>query len=235
MRAMPQPVIAAVNGPAYGGGLCLTPRRRHPPRRHVGDLPQRRHQQRAHRHRAGHQLAAAAPGGRRQRLGRHPLRPRARRRRGAADRPRLARPARRDATRGGARAGGAALRLQSARARDDQEGPVVEPRDRQPRGGDGPGEPQPAARPPHHAEPPGGDHAPASRSGRRATRTDFSRNGRGRSGCRSPARRGSPACRCSAPRPGRVRRSGPAPAPSPSGRSPGCRRCAGRPSSGSGR
>lgn len=24
MRAMPQPVIAAVNGPAYGGGMCLT-------------------------------------------------------------------------------------------------------------------------------------------------------------------------------------------------------------------
>ena len=23
MRRMPQPVIAAVNGPAYGGGMCL--------------------------------------------------------------------------------------------------------------------------------------------------------------------------------------------------------------------
>ena len=58
---------------------------------------------------------------------------------------------------GGARARRADLRLEPARRRDDEEGAVVEPRDRQPRGRDRSREPQPAAGAPDDAEPPGGD------------------------------------------------------------------------------
>ena len=99
MRAVPQPIIAAVNGAAYGGGMCLMLRRRHPPRRRVGALPQRRHHQRPHRDRARRELAPAAPGRRRARVGRHPQRPRGGRRRGRADRHGVARLSRRRAAR----------------------------------------------------------------------------------------------------------------------------------------
>ena len=84
MRAIPQPIIAAVNGPAYGGGMCLMLGADIRLAGAVGALSQRRHHQRPYRHRARRQLAAAAADRRRARLGRHPHRPRGRRRRGRA-------------------------------------------------------------------------------------------------------------------------------------------------------
>ena len=49
MRRMPQPVIAAVNGPAYGGGMCLSLGGRAADRVGVGEVQRDRHRQRARR------------------------------------------------------------------------------------------------------------------------------------------------------------------------------------------
>ena len=76
MRAMPQPIIAAVNGPAYGGGMCLMLGADIRLAARVGALLQRRDHQRTHRNRARGELAAAAAGRRGTRLGRHPDGPR---------------------------------------------------------------------------------------------------------------------------------------------------------------
>ena len=52
LRRMPQPVIAAVNGPAYGGGMCLALGADLRFAAESADLQQHRHRQRAHLHRA---------------------------------------------------------------------------------------------------------------------------------------------------------------------------------------
>ena len=57
LRRMPQPVIAAVNGPAYGGGMCLALGADLRFASAVGGVQQHRHRERAHLHRA-----AACPG-----------------------------------------------------------------------------------------------------------------------------------------------------------------------------
>ena len=93
MRAIPQPIIAAVNGAGLRRRHVPDARRRHPPRRRVGALLQRRDHQRPHRHRARRQLAPAAPGRRRARVGRHPQRPRGGRGGGRAHRHGVARAA----------------------------------------------------------------------------------------------------------------------------------------------
>ena len=59
MRRMPQPVIAAINGAAIGGGMCLSSAPTSGSRR-VGLLPRRRHQQRPHRDRARPLVPASA-------------------------------------------------------------------------------------------------------------------------------------------------------------------------------
>ena len=61
LRSMPQPVIAAISGPAYGGGMCLALGADLRFARRVGDVQRHRHRQRAHVDRDGHQLPAAAP------------------------------------------------------------------------------------------------------------------------------------------------------------------------------
>jgi enoyl-CoA hydratase len=58
MRRMPQPVLAAINGVAYGGGMCLS-LAASSGSRGVGGVQRDRHRQRSHQHRAGRELAAA--------------------------------------------------------------------------------------------------------------------------------------------------------------------------------
>ena len=60
LRRMPQPVIAAINGPAIGGGLCLALACDLRVADALGVLPGRGHQQRADRQRARAELPAAA-------------------------------------------------------------------------------------------------------------------------------------------------------------------------------
>ena len=60
MRRIHQPVIAAVNGPAYGGGMCLALARRGARGGVLGGVQQHRDRQRPHEHRDGVGLAAAA-------------------------------------------------------------------------------------------------------------------------------------------------------------------------------
>ena len=59
LRDMPQPVIAAINGPGLRRGHVPDARHRRPPRRSVGRLLRRRHHQRPERVRARGELAAA--------------------------------------------------------------------------------------------------------------------------------------------------------------------------------
>ena len=72
MRDVPQPIIAAVNGPAYGGGMCLMLGADIRLAARIGALLQRWHHQRSDRNRARHQLAAAAADRRGARVGRDP-------------------------------------------------------------------------------------------------------------------------------------------------------------------
>ena len=65
LRRMPQPVIAAVNGPAYGGGMCLALGADLRFAGDVGHVQRHRHRQRAHLHRDGRLLAAPPPDRRR--------------------------------------------------------------------------------------------------------------------------------------------------------------------------
>ena len=71
MRSIPQPIIAAIKGPAYGGGMCLSLGADIRLAGTVGRVLRRRHQQRAERDRARGELAAA-PGRRDLQLGRDP-------------------------------------------------------------------------------------------------------------------------------------------------------------------
>ena len=81
---MPQPVIAAVNGPAYGGGMCLALGADLRFAGRVGHVQRHRHRQRAHLHRDGRLVAAPPPHRRRPRQRPAAHRPGRRRRRGAA-------------------------------------------------------------------------------------------------------------------------------------------------------
>ena len=86
MRSIPQPIVAAIKGPAYGGGMCLSLGADIRLAGRVGGVLRRRHQQRAERDRARGELAAA-PGRRHLQLGRDPPdRQEGRCRGGAADR-----------------------------------------------------------------------------------------------------------------------------------------------------
>ena len=86
LRRMHQPVIAAVNGPAIGGGLCLALAADIRIASTRGVFPCRRHQQRPDRKRTRAQLSAAARDRGVAGVRDHAHRPRHRRRRGRADR-----------------------------------------------------------------------------------------------------------------------------------------------------
>ena len=90
MRRMPQPVIAAVNGPSYGGGMCLTLGAELRFACRVGHVQRHRHRQRAHEHRARRELAPPPPHRRRAQQRHAAHRPHDRRRRGAAHGPGVA-------------------------------------------------------------------------------------------------------------------------------------------------
>jgi hypothetical protein len=159
LRAMPQPVIAAVNGPAYGGGMCLP----------LGaDI-------RLAGVSARFRAAGITNGLTGTELGVSYLLPRTGRRvtrlrvdslgaRGSMP----AKPSAAAWSRGSCRTTiscpprSRSPRRCAATARTgchDQEGAVVEPRGREPDRGDRPRESEPAAGPPDHAEPRGGDRA----------------------------------------------------------------------------
>ena len=91
IRGMHQPVIAAVNGAAIGGGFCLAAAADLAPRGGQRLLPGRGHQQRPDVDRARHQLSAAPPDRVRARLRHPPHRAGRDRRGGRADRVRVGR------------------------------------------------------------------------------------------------------------------------------------------------
>ena len=62
MRGIPQPIIAAINGPAYGGGMCLTLGADLRYAAESAAVLLGRHHQRAHEQRARRDLPAAACG-----------------------------------------------------------------------------------------------------------------------------------------------------------------------------
>ena len=90
IRATPQIVVAAVNGPAYGGGLSLVVGVRPPGRGAFGHVLLRVHQDRSHRHRHRRHLPPAAADRRGARVRPHRHRSHRRRRRRRAPRHRVA-------------------------------------------------------------------------------------------------------------------------------------------------
>ena len=153
MRNLPQPIIAAVHGAAWGGGFCLTLGADIRLAARVGAFPRRRHQQRTDRHRVRRQLPAAAPDRRVARERDHPDRPRSRCRRGRTHRARLPRRRRRRAARRSLDLAEQICEYSPHGVAMTKKLAVVEPRDRQPRGRDRPREPQSAPRAHDDAKP----------------------------------------------------------------------------------
>src|SRR3990172_7130700 len=123
-------------------GVLPRPRRRYPDRGRVRHVSRRGHQQRPCQHGARRELASAAPGGCVARLPSPSLGSRARRPRGGAHRARRAQRARRGAGGDLPRPRRGDLRAQPPRRGHDEEGALVEPREREPHTGHRPREPQ---------------------------------------------------------------------------------------------